>query len=455
MRHRILLIALLLALTAQAHAQFFPYPVQKRTLANGLDVIVIETPEFKNVLSFNTLIMAGSGRENEKGRTGLAHLFEHIAFRHNHDTPQAYGPAIEKLGAFNNAYTWYDITYYHPLTFTSNLEQLAALEGSRFRELKYSERVFRTEAGAVYGEYRRNASDPGLRLEEVLGDLMYGPAHGYGHTTIGYIADVKDMPNAFKSAAAFYDTYYRPNNAFVVVAGDVKAADVFAAVEKNYGSWKAKKTPEQPDPKPFNGPKKQHETWESDIPPRVMVAYMVPPYVPGSPESASMDVMSELMGGETAPLFKKLRYEDQVASDLSVDNTSSVGFDARPMSTYVTVAKDKYDTQGRALLDRIDADVSKAFEGLATFSSQADAASRLEAIKSQLRYDILSSFNSPSNIAENFAMYYRFTRDPQVLEKVAAGIAALKPTDIDAFAKKYFTPKNRVTITLAGKGGAQ
>ncbi|HYC60433.1 MAG TPA: pitrilysin family protein [Thermoanaerobaculia bacterium] len=455
MRSRIILLVFLIAVTATAHAQFFPYPVQKRTLPNGLDVIVIETPEFRNVLSFNTLILAGSGRENEKGRSGLAHLFEHIIFRHDHDTAKAYQPAIEKMGAFNNAYTWYDVTYYHPLTFTSNLEQLAALEGSRFRELRYSERVFRTEAGAVYGEYRRSASDPGLRIEEVLGDLMYGPAHGYGHSTIGYLDDVQDMPNAYKSAVAFYDTYYRPNNAIVVVAGDVKADEVFSVVEKHFGAWKAKKTPEQPDPKPFNGPKKQHETWESDIPPRVLVAYMVPPYVPGSPEAAAMDVMSDLMGSETAPLYKKLRYEEQVASDMGVDNTSSVGFDARPMSTYVTVAKDKYDTQGRSLLDRIDRDVATAFEGLSWFSSQPDSAARLEAIKSQLRYDILASFNSPANIAENIAMYYRFSRDPQVLEKVAAAIAALKPTDVDAFAKKYFTPKNRVSITLAGKGGAK
>jgi zinc protease len=457
MRLRIGVMALLvLALVAgSASAQFFPYPVQKKTLPNGLDVVVIETPEFKDVLSFNTLIMAGSGRENEKGRTGLAHLFEHIMFRHNHDTPQAYAPAIEELGAFNNAFTWYDITYYHPLTFTANLERLAALEGSRFQGLHYSERVFRTEAGAVYGEYRRGASDPGLRLEEVLGDLMYGPAHGYGHSTIGYLPDVKDMPNAYKSAAAFYDAYYRPNNAIVVVAGDVKADRVFAAVEKSYGNWKQKKTPEQPDPKAFNGPKKQHETWESDIPPRVLVAYMVPPYVPGSPEAGTMDVLGELMGGETAPLYKKLRYEEQVASSLGVDNTSSVGFDARPLATYVTVAKDKYDAQGMPLLDRIDGDVSSAFEGLASFSSQPDAAKRLDAIKSQLRYDILSSFNSPGNIAQNFASYYRLSRDPQVLEKVAAGIANLTPADVDAFAKKYFTPKNRVTVTLTGKGGAQ
>ena len=457
MRLRIPAVALLTAalFATAAHAQFFPYPVQKKTLANGLDVVVIETPEFKDVLSFNTLILAGSGRENEKGRTGLAHLFEHIIFRHKHDTPEAYQPAIEKLGAYNNAFTWYDITYYHPLTFTSNLEQLVAIEASRFKNLTYSERVFRTEAGAVYGEYRRSASDPGLRLEEVLGDLMYGPAHGYGHSTIGYLEDVKDMPNAYKSAQKFYDDYYRPNNVIIVVSGDVQADRVFSLVEQHFGDWKAKKTPEQPDPKPFNGPKKQHEVWESDIPPRVMVAYMIPPYVPGSAEAAAMDVMGELMAGETAPLYRKLRYEEQVASAVGVDNTSSVGADARPLATYVTVAKDKYDAQGRALLDRIDADVSRAFESLSTFSSQSDSASRLEAIKSQLRNDILASFNSPANIAQNFANYYRLSRDPQVLEKVAGAIAAIRPTDIDAFAKKYFTPKNRVSITLAGKGGAQ
>lgn len=455
MRFRITILGLLLLLAAAAHAQFFPYPIQKKTLENNLDVIVIETPEFKDVLSFNTMILAGSGRENEKGRTGLAHLFEHIVFRHKHDTPEAYDPAIDKLGAFNNAYTWYDITFYHPLTFTSNLERLAELEGSRFRELQYTERVFRTEAGAVFGEYRRSASDPGLRIEEVLSDLMYGPAHGYGHSTIGYLDDVKDMPNAYKSALAFYDAYYRPNNAIVVVAGDVKANEVFALVEKHFGSWKAKKTPTQPDPKPFAGPKKQHETWPSDIPPRVVVAYMVPPYTPGTRESAVIDVMSELMGGETAPLYRKLRFEDQVASQLFVDQGSARGFDARPLGTYVTVAKDKYDAQGRPLLDRIDGEVATAFEALASFSTQPDAAKRLESIKSQLRYDILSALNSPANIAETFAQFYRFSRDTQAMEKVAQGLANLQPSDVDAFAKKYFTPKNRVTVTLAPQGGAQ
>jgi zinc protease len=449
---RIASLVLACAVALSAHAQFFPYPVQKRTLANGLDVVVIETPEFKDVLSFNTVILAGSGRENEKGRTGLAHLFEHIIFRHAHDTPEAYDPQIEAMGAFNNAFTAYDITYYFPLTFTSNLEKLAQLESARFKGLRYSERVFRTEAGAVFGEYRRIASDPGLRIEEVIGDLMYGPAHGYGHSGIGYVADIQDMPNAYKSAVKFYDDYYRPNNAVIVVAGDVKADKVFAEVEKNFSDWQAKTTPVQPDPKPIAGPKKQHETWPADIPPRVVVAYMVPPYAPGTRGAAVMDVMAELMGGETSPTYKKLRYEEQIASSMGVDNSSSRGFDARPLSTYVTVAKEKYDTQGKTLLDRVEREVAGGFEALSSFSSQPDAAKRLESIKSQLRYDILAGLNSPANIAQTYAEFYRFSRDPQVLEKVAAAIGALQPADVDVFAKQYFTPKNRVTVTLAGGG---
>lgn len=455
LRKTILLSLVAIFIAPAAHAQFFPYPVQKKTLPNKLDVIVIETPEFKDILSFNTVIYAGSGRENEKGRTGLAHLFEHIIFRHDHDTERAYQPAVEAMGAFNNAFTHYDVTFYFPLTFTTNLDRLAALEGSRFRELRYSERVYKTESGAVFGEYRRIASDPGLRLEEALGDLMYGPAHGYGHTGIGYLDDVKDMPNSYKSAVAFYDTYYRPNNAAVVVAGDVKADEIFAAVEKHYGAWKPKSIPEQPDPKPIRGPKKRHETWPADVPPRVLVAYMVPPYVPGTADAAVIDVMGELMGGETAPLFRKLRFEEQVASVLFVDSNSAQGFDARPLATYVTVGKDKFDQRGRPLLDKIESDVATAFEGLTSFSSQPGAAKRLDSIKSQLRYDVLGGLNSPQNIAQNFALNYRFTRDPQVYEKMAAGVLALRTADIEAFARKYFKPENRVTITLSGPGGAK
>jgi zinc protease len=263
------------------------------------------------------------------------------------------------------------------------------------------------------------------------------------------------MPNAYRSAVAFYNTYYRPNNAVVIVAGDVKAGEVFQVVEKHFGSWVRRPVPQQPDPAPVKGPKSHHEEWPSEVPPRVSVSYRVPAFDPGSVSSAVIQAMSELMGGETAPLYRKLRFDEQVATAMYVDNVSAVGFDARPLSTDVTVAEEKYGQEGRTLLNRIAADVATAYEGLANFSSQPDSAKRLEAIKSQLRFDILASLNSPANIAETFGNYYRFSRDPEVFEKVAGAIANLKPADIDAFAREHFRPQNRVTITLAPKGGAK
>jgi len=112
---------------------FFPYEVHRQTLPNGLDVLVIPMPEFKDVLSYNTLVLAGNRNEIEPGKTGLAHLFEHILFRHKwQGEVNGYDTKIGEMGAFNNAYTWFDITYYHPVTFTQNLELLSELEADRF-----------------------------------------------------------------------------------------------------------------------------------------------------------------------------------------------------------------------------------------------------------------------------------------------------------------------------------
>ena len=145
--------------------EFFSYPIHKKTLGNGLDVVVIETPEFKDVLSYNMMILAGSRNETEKGQSGLAHLFEHILFRHRYGgVANGYTQAIRQLGAHNNAWTDFDATYYHPLTFRSNLERLAELEASRFTTLDFEREAFpdrdRRGAGRVPPhQFRPQAED--------------------------------------------------------------------------------------------------------------------------------------------------------------------------------------------------------------------------------------------------------------------------------------------------------
>ncbi|MBW3670961.1 MAG: insulinase family protein [Acidobacteria bacterium] len=451
-RPLILLLITALAVPIASAADVFPYEIHKRTLDNGLDVLVIPTPEFKNVVNWNTLILAGSRNEIEKGRSGLAHLFEHIAFRHKFEDPaNSYDTRIEAIGAFDNAWTWFDVTYYHPVTFASNISDLAAVQAERFVDLDFTERIYRTEAGAVLGEYRRNASNPGLRMSEVLSDLIYGIEHGYGHTTMGYLEDVEDMPNSYKAGKAFYEQYYRPNNAVVIVSGDVAPEQVFQLAEQYYGSWQPRQVPDLPSPRPVEGPKRGHVPWDSDVPPRMTVAYVVPAYEPGTETAAVISIMRELLGGQTAPLFQKLRYEKKSATSFFVGGASAMGFDPRPLEANVRLDKSMFDDRGKALLDETEADVIAGFEAMKNFSQRADAAETLEALKSKFRYDMLSGLDSAHDIAETLALFYRFNRNPDVINQIVESVQQLRPTDIDEFARRHFVPSNRAVVTMAFK----
>lgn len=438
---------------------FFAYRVAKKTLANGLDVVVIETPEFKDVLSYNTLVLAGARNETEQGKTGLAHLFEHILFRHRwNGAVNGYDRLINEIGAFNNAWTNFDVTYYHPLTFTANLKPrgeipgLPQLEAARFTTLDFTEEIFKTEAGAVLGEYRRNASDPGLRMAERLLVLAF-PDHPYGHTTIGYLEDVEDMPNEYEAALAFYRTYYRPSNVVLIVAGDVRAEDIFALAEELYANWQPGPQPAIPPPGPVGSARQEHVSWDADVPPRIFYAYRMPPFNPSSQAGAVGQILPELLAGETAPLFQLLRYEKKTASDLSLFSGNYESFDPRLLEFSVVLFKDQYEAKKDAYFADVISDIERASQDLKQFSKQENAAQLLEEMKSKYRYDLVSLLNSPSNIAEQFAWYYRFERDPQVFDTLVSAVQSLTPADIDAFAASYFSEQNRVIVTMAYGGG--
>ncbi|HUU12294.1 MAG TPA: pitrilysin family protein [Terriglobia bacterium] len=443
----------------------FPYPIQKKTLPNGLDVLVVETPEFKGVLSYNTLVMAGSRNELEKGKTGLAHLFEHILFRHAYGgKPGAYQDLMERLGTHNNAWTWFDVTFYHPLTFSSNLKGrtvgdeklpgVVELESSRFKALDFDEKIFKTETGAVLGEYRRNSSFPTLKMSEAVLALAF-PHHPYGHDTLGYYEDVLDMPNHYQAARDFYGAYYRPNNCVVVVVGDVKAEEVFAEVEARTRGWEPKRIPAVPEESALNGPKRDHVGWSADVAPRLYVAYRQPRFQSGSVETAVGQLLSELLVSRSAPLYRKLRYEKQTVSELSFgEGTQGIeAFDPRLVIVDAQLFREQFAAKGTAYFDEVTRDIERGVDDLKQYSRQKDAKKTLEILKSKYRYDFLAAMSSPVAIAKNLAWYYRFEKDPDVFEKLLASVERLQPKDIDAFAQKYFMPQNEVIVTMAHEEG--
>jgi len=362
-----------------------------------------------------------------------------------------YNAAIDKMGAFNNAWTNFDVTFFHPLTFKRYLDELAELESDRFARLDISEEIFKTEAGAVLGEYRRVATDPGLRMSEVALRLGYGN-HGYGHTTIGYLEDVEDMPNEFAAAQDFYADYYRPNNVVVVVTGDVDPARILQLARERYADWQRAETPGVVPSPPVAGPKRQHVEWTSDVPPRLLLQYRMPPHRTGSVETAVGQLLPELLTSETAPLFRRLRFDTQVAASLSSNAGNYESFAARPWELNAVLYKDKFAARGEALFDEVIAEVESACAELRDFSKRPDAGALLSALKSKYRNDLLASLDSPGNIGQQFAWYYRFERDPLVLDRLVASVQALTPADIDRVARRVFLPDNEVIVTLSYSG---
>jgi zinc protease len=450
------------------HPRFFPYEIQTKKLDNGLQVIVVPTPEFKNAVTYSTVVLAGSRNETEKGKTGLAHLFEHIMFRHEFGgKPGGYEAETDRLGVYNNAWTDYDLTYYHPTTFSANLigpiqrpdgpvTPLIELEASRFKNLTLDRKTFEVEAGAVLGEYRRIFSDPSEKMLEQLSPVAY-PHHPYGHTVIGYVEDVENMPNAWDAAWEFYRNYYAPNDVAIIVVGDVKPADIFAAVQKWYGDWKPSHPPEIPPEQPPPGPKSLHVKWDADVSPILMVGYHAPAMHPGSKETAVTMIMPELLVSRSAPLYQKLRYQKQTVTSFTVypgggsfPGTGEVLQSTDPHLMLLTseLVLDRFRKQGQSYVLDVQSDMINGAEAQKRFSQSPRAAQTLEVVKSKIRNDFLAELDSTDNIAEHLAWYYRFNRDPYVFESLMQAIDSLTPKDIDEYAIKYFRSEDQIVTTL-------
>ena len=187
----------------------FTYPIQKAVLENGLTVysVPFDSP---GIIAYYTVVRTGSRNEVEPGLSGFAHFFEHMMFRGTESYPQEkYNDVLKSLGADSNAFTSDDLTCYHMTIPATALATAVEIEADRFQNLKYDEPSFQKEARAVLGEYNKSASSPFLKLNETMQDTAY-TTHTYKHTTIGFLADIRNMPNQYAYSKVFFDRWYRP-----------------------------------------------------------------------------------------------------------------------------------------------------------------------------------------------------------------------------------------------------
>ena len=439
---RAVLVAAALALAAPAVAKpaaattkAFPFPTEVHTLPNGLRVVFVPY-DSPGLVAYYTLMRVGSRNEPEPGRSGYAHFFEHMMFDGTPTHPaDDYDKTIQRLGLSSNAFTDCDMTVYTLYGPSPALPTIIDYESDRFEHLDYSQEQFKTEAGAILGEYAKSASDPEMKLEEKLAETAF-TQHTYRHTTIGYLDDIKAMPSGFAYSREFFKRYYTPDNATVIVVGDFDKKATMAHIKKAYAAWKghvnAAKIPVEP---PQTAPRTANLEWKSPTLPRLWLTW----HTPGASDLEATAVQKVLDGylfGPTSPLYQDLVLGRQLVDKMEV--TWQPSRDPHLFDVLVRVKHPKdVDTVAKAVGD----EVAKLVAG------QVDAA-RLDAVRSNLKYSAIMSLDTASRLAYTLATSAAQTGDIDYMNKLYARIDRLKPADLAAFAQKWLVATNCTAVTL-------
>ena len=314
MRIREALLMMMLATSALAQTHDIDIPYQKFVLDNGLILIVHEDHKAP-IVAVNTWYHVGS--KNEKpGKTGFAHLFEHLMFGGSEHAPGRYIDAMERIGATDlNGTTNGDRTNYFENVPTSALDYTLWMESDRMGHLLGSldEKTLNLQRGVVQNEKRQGENQPYGVTEELIARNTYPAGHPYSWTTIGDMADLDAA--SMKDVQDWFKTYYGPSNVVICIAGDIDAKTAKEKVEKYYGDI------------PAGPPVAHQEVWiakmigthrqtvQDRVPQaRVYKVWNVPEF--GSADGVYLDLVSDVLSqGKTSRFYKRLVYDDQIATD--------------------------------------------------------------------------------------------------------------------------------------------
>jgi len=426
-----------------AESKIFPYDYKIEVLDNGLKVVSIPLPN-PNIISYYTIVRSGSRNEVEPGKSGFAHFFEHIMFKGTKKVPSAaYVDFLTHLGAGTNGYTTDDFTcYFVVFAGRDNLAKVVETEADRFINIWYDEEMIKTEAPVIEGEYYASVSSPQRRIYELLYDTAF-EKHSYKHTTLGYLADIKDMPNQFDYSQLYKKRFYAPDNTILLVAGDFDHAQLMDLVRKNYAVWGKSdyilQTPLEP---PQTQAKRAHLDWASKTLARLAIGFHGPAYSEEQIDKASLDLLAEAAFSPSSAIYQKLVIQEQKCQSLG----AGFGDNRDPnLLVFTAVLKDEAD------LAYVEEEIFKELERLKTELLPAD---KLAAIKSNLKYSLANILGTTDGVAGTLATYIQLTADPGTLNKLFGLYEKITPEDIREMVKKYFLKANSTVVTLTA-GGAK
>ena len=434
---------LMLALAAPAFAQTPPPKLELKytqfTLPNGLTVIFHEDHSVP-IATVNMWYHVGSAREKQ-GRTGFAHLFEHLMFMGSgHVKPGEFDAWLEAAGGDNNGSTETDRTNYW-INVPSNAVDLALfLESDRMGYLldSMTPKTVDAQRDVVKNERRQSYENRPYGMAEVMmSEMLYPQGHPYHWPVIGYMEDLTAA--SYEDVVEFFKKYYSPANASLVVAGDIDSAKTRAAVEKWFGDVKP-----GPAAEPMTIPGAQLTGVQSKTItdrvqlPRLYLAWLTPRHL--EPGDAALDVVADVLaGGKNSRLYKRLVYDMQIAQDVSAFQSSGA-----ISSAFQIVATPRPGHAVGELQKVIDEEIQKLQREEPTDHELQRSINQIES----------SFFNRMERVggfggkADQLNAYFTETGDPDWFNEDLSRYRALSASDVRAAALRFLPLGKRVELTV-------
>lgn len=422
--------------TTPPEKKIFPYPILQTKLENGLNVVTVPYPS-PGIAAFYIVVRTGSRNEVEPGHTGFAHFFEHMMFRGTDLYPkEKYSGVLKSTGASANANTSLDRTLYHMTGDAGKLETMFKIESDRFQNLKYSIQDFKTEAGAVKGEYTKNSANPYTKLNEMVQNTAFD-SHTYKHTTMGFFDDIVDMPNQYDYSIEFFNRYYRPEYCTVIVVGDVTAAKVNDLAKQYFGQWKHGSYVSTVSPEPEQKETRYINLQKAGFPPYLGLNYKGPAYNAKSNDFPALDILCAAYFGENSALYNKLVIEEQKVRSIGADATTT----RDPFLISVEASLVSPDDFGyiRKEMERV----------LEEAKSKPIDPKLLQETKLNFKNSAVMSIDNPTSVAQNLSYFTWVSGDPESLNAYFSMYDKVTPQDIMRVAQKYFVPSHLTIGTIA------
>ena len=408
------------------------------TLSNGLKVVFLEDHSTPIV---HTEIWYHVGSKNERpGRTGFAHLFEHMMFKGSKNVePEGHPSWISSIGGQSNAYTDEDATVFWETTPAQYLPLVLWLEADRLASLRIEEDVFKNERQVVKEERRmRVDNQPYGRLNELIYNQAF-TVHPYKHPTIGSMEDLEAASIA--DVRDFFRTYYVPSNATLVLVGDFDTKEAQELVTKYLG-----RVPASDHPVPRDIPKEPPQTKERRVRleenwplPAVVVAHHIT--FDGDPDSYPLHITSKVLSdGQSSRIYRKLVYDKQLA--LAAFGGGRIIEDPNLFYAVAIVQP------GKTTEETIDALIAE----LDRLRNEPITAAELQQAKNQFARDYIFSRESNKDKAMTLGHAAVIHNDIKTADGEFDIFMNITQADVQRVARKYFTPENRLVVTIMPKG---